>query len=233
MARAILVFTAVDTSGNVLNGATCTIYEPGSGTPIAQTLYAAATGGTTVANPITADANGGFTVFVDSPQTCDVQVVKGGFATRTIANLPFIGDPTLTNQAILTTTGDLPYASGARTPARLPIGTTGQVLGISGGVPAWTSALNPSKVRKTADYVIQDNDGYTWILANGSVNITLPAAANNASRKAIAISHVQSGGGLLSIVRAGGDLVAGQTKQTMNYLDTITVDTDGSNFFIV
>lgn len=40
----------------------------------------------------------------------------------------------------LTTTGDLYYASGANTPARLAIGSTNQVLSVVGGVPAWASA---------------------------------------------------------------------------------------------
>ena len=40
---------------------------------------------------------------------------------------------------LLTTTGDTYYASAAGTPARLGIGTTGQVLNVSGGVPAWTT----------------------------------------------------------------------------------------------
>jgi hypothetical protein len=39
----------------------------------------------------------------------------------------------------LTTTGDLYYASGANTPARLGIGSTGQVLTVSGGLPAWST----------------------------------------------------------------------------------------------
>ena len=41
---------------------------------------------------------------------------------------------------LLTTTGDTYYASAAGTPARLGIGTTGQVLNVSGGVPAWATA---------------------------------------------------------------------------------------------
>lgn len=41
--------------------------------------------------------------------------------------------------ALLTTTGDTIYASGASTPARLGIGTTGQVLTVSGGVPVWST----------------------------------------------------------------------------------------------
>ena len=40
----------------------------------------------------------------------------------------------------LTTTGDLYYASAANTPARLPIGSTNQVLTVAGGVPTWGSA---------------------------------------------------------------------------------------------
>jgi hypothetical protein len=40
---------------------------------------------------------------------------------------------------LLTTTGDTYYASAAGTPARLGIGTTGQVLNVSGGVPSWAT----------------------------------------------------------------------------------------------
>jgi hypothetical protein len=41
---------------------------------------------------------------------------------------------------ILTTTGDTFYASAAATPARLGVGTTGQVLKVAGGVPTWGAA---------------------------------------------------------------------------------------------
>ena len=40
---------------------------------------------------------------------------------------------------LLTTTGDTYYASAAGTPARLGIGSTSQVLTVSGGVPAWAT----------------------------------------------------------------------------------------------
>jgi hypothetical protein len=40
-------------------------------------------------------------------------------------------------KSLLTTTGDTIYASGAATPARLGIGSTGNVLTVSGGVPTW------------------------------------------------------------------------------------------------
>jgi hypothetical protein len=41
--------------------------------------------------------------------------------------------------APLTTEGDMLYANATPAPARLPIGTAPQVLGISAGVPAWVS----------------------------------------------------------------------------------------------
>lgn len=40
---------------------------------------------------------------------------------------------------ILTTTGDTYYASAAATPSRLAIGSTGNVLTVSGGVPVWSA----------------------------------------------------------------------------------------------
>ena len=42
-------------------------------------------------------------------------------------------------KTLTTTTGDIIYASGANTPARLGIGSTSQVLSVSGGVPAWAT----------------------------------------------------------------------------------------------
>jgi hypothetical protein len=40
----------------------------------------------------------------------------------------------------MTTTGDTIYSSSGSTPARLGIGSTGQVLTVAGGVPTWASA---------------------------------------------------------------------------------------------
>ena len=43
------------------------------------------------------------------------------------------------NNTLTSTTGDIIYASAANTPARLGIGTTGQVLNVAAGVPAWAT----------------------------------------------------------------------------------------------
>ena len=50
-------------------------------------------------------------------------------------------DSNAIQNALLTTTGDTIYASAASTPARLGIGTTGQVLTVSaGGLPTWATS---------------------------------------------------------------------------------------------
>jgi len=54
--------------------------------------------------------------------------------SQSVANGKFI------NNTLTTTTGDIIYASAANTPARLGIGSTDQVLKISGGIPAWGAA---------------------------------------------------------------------------------------------
>ena len=48
------------------------------------------------------------------------------------------------NNTLTTTTGDIIYASSANTPARLGIGSSGQVLTVSGGVPTWAAAASGS-----------------------------------------------------------------------------------------
>ena len=48
-------------------------------------------------------------------------------------------DSNAIQNALLTTTGDTIYASGASTPARLGIGSTGQVLTVAAGVPTWAT----------------------------------------------------------------------------------------------
>jgi hypothetical protein len=44
----------------------------------------------------------------------------------------------------MTTTGDTIYSSSGSTPARLGIGTTGQVLTVAGGVPSWATPAGGS-----------------------------------------------------------------------------------------
>ena len=61
----------------------------------------------------------------------------------------------------MTTTGDTIYSSSGSTPARLGIGSTGQVLTVSGGLPVWAAAPGGSW-----------SQAATGSLSGSSVNIT-------------------------------------------------------------
>jgi hypothetical protein len=50
-----------------------------------------------------------------------------------------LADTAYIPNTLTSTTGDIIYASAANTPARLGIGSTGQVLSVSGGVPSWST----------------------------------------------------------------------------------------------
>jgi hypothetical protein len=50
-----------------------------------------------------------------------------------------------TAKSTLTTTGDIYYASAANTPARLGIGSTDQILKVTGGVPVWATPSSGAK----------------------------------------------------------------------------------------
>jgi len=63
--------------------------------------------------------------------------------TQTLTNKT-LTSPALTTPTIstATTNGDILYGTGSGALARLGIGTTGQVLNVSGGVPAWATAAS-------------------------------------------------------------------------------------------
>ena len=78
--------------------------------------------------------------------------------SQTVANGKFI------NNTLTTTTGDIIYASAANTPARLGIGSTDQVLKVSGGIPAWGAAPGATfagcSLKKTVS--TQNINNATW-----------------------------------------------------------------------
>jgi len=61
-----------------------------------------------------------------------------------------VSDGRFIKNTLTTTTGDIIYASAANTPARLGIGSTDQVLKVSGGVPVWAAPAAGSFVGCTA-----------------------------------------------------------------------------------
>jgi len=90
-------------------------------------------------------------------------------------------DSNAIQNALLTTTGDTIYASATSTPARLGIGSNGQVLTVSGGVPAWVTPAIAGKVLQVMTAVKSDTASSTSTTLTGtglSASIT-PSAASS------------------------------------------------------
>ncbi len=79
-----------------------------------------------------------------------------------------------------TTLGDIAYSSAtANTSTRLPIGTTGQVLAVSGGVPAWTTTADVTPLTTKGDLFTFDTaDARLGVGTNGQ---TLVADSSTAT----------------------------------------------------
>lgn len=117
-----------------------------------------------------------------------------------------------TNQTTYTT-GDTLYASGSNTLSKRAIGTTGQLLTVSGGVPTWADPATPAYafaiVKKTASYSAANSDGTIICNFSSDGDITLP------------VSSVTDGH-FYTVVRTGGAGVVtvkdgnGNTLRAMN-----------------
>jgi hypothetical protein len=81
----------------------------------------------------------------------------------------------------MTTTGDTIYSSSGSTPARLGIGSTGQVLTVAGGVPTWATASGGGKVLQVVEGTVSTtatNATTTYADTGLTVSIT-PSAASS------------------------------------------------------
>lgn len=127
------------------------------------------------------------------------------------------------------TTGDLLYASGATTLSKLGIGSTGQQLTVSGGVPAWGAASGTSSVTsKTSNYTITNTDDLILVSSSGgSLMLTLPSAASN-SGKVFKVKKTDSSLTCFGILRAGTDSIRDTSSKT-----EVDVCTQGEQYELV
>ena len=88
---------------------------------------------------------------LDAKAPSSTAVTLTGTQTLTNKTLTSPVISSVINNTLTSTTGDIIYASAANTPARLGIGTTGQILNVSGGIPAWTTAASSGAMTQIAD----------------------------------------------------------------------------------
>jgi hypothetical protein len=121
--------------------------------------------------------------------------------------------------AIFTTAGDLAYASGAAVAARLPIGSNGQVLKVSSGLPVWGSSLEITKLVAATQSIPHNSatlvqfstevidTGNFSNLATSNTRITIPAGFDGIVEVyGRAIWAAQNGTKRIRILRSGTEM---------------------------
>ena len=89
----------------------------------------------------------------------------------------------------MTTTGDIIYSSSGSTPARLGIGTTGQVVTVASGLPSWATPSSGGKVLQVVTGTTQTSVGNsTTTLADTTLTATItPTLAT--SKVLVLVTH--------------------------------------------
>jgi len=128
-------------------------------------------------------------------------------------------------KTVLTTTGDVLYASAANTVARLAIGTAGQSLVVSGGLPAWGAASV-----EAVDYQAFTGSG-TWTKPAGATALSVTlirvwgAGGSGGGGQGAAAANTRIPGG-------GGGAAACTEKwlrtTTLGATETITIGAGGT-----
>lgn len=124
----------------------------------------------------------------------------------------------------MTTTGDTIYSSSGSTPARLGIGSTGQVLTVAGGLPSWAS---PST---TKNYSLLNTGGTAL---TGAQDITISGISGQDSLMILVIGASSGNASSTLAVRLNGDTASNYRRaegKVSGYQtwDAAAVDGNGS-----
>ena len=128
----------------------------------------------------------------------------------------------------MTTTGDMVYSSSGSTPARLGIGTTGQVVTVAGGIPSWaTPSGGTSKIGQVVSTSYSTNTTSTSAATYIDTGLTLSITPTlNTSKILVIITQpIQTSATgtrtdiyykvLRGATEIGGITTAGQTAMTL------------------
>jgi hypothetical protein len=125
----------------------------------------------------------------------------------------------------MTTTGDTIYSSSGSTPARLGIGSTGQVLTVAGGVPSWATPAAGGfvgcSVYRTSDQSVStgtytaiswqaehfDSDSF-WTVSPNPTRLTIPSGKGGKYQVNVSVQFagVGTGDSVLRLNKNGNDL---------------------------
>ena len=121
----------------------------------------------------------------DSTSSTSTTVAATANAVKTSYDLAAAAIP----KSIVTTAGDIIYATGSGTLARLGIGSTNQILKVTGGVPVWATPAGGGKVLQVVQgtYSTQVNSATNTYVDTGLSATITPTASN--SKVLVMITH--------------------------------------------
>ena len=136
--------TGTAAKANALNSATTVVNvssssAPSAGQVLTATSGTAATWQTPASGGVTT-FSAGTTGFTPSSATSGAVTLAGTLALANGGTGQTTANAAYNALSPMTTTGDIEYRNGSSVAARLPIGTTGQVLTVASGVPSWATA---------------------------------------------------------------------------------------------
>jgi hypothetical protein len=131
----------------------------------------------------------------------------------------------------MTTTGDTIYSSSGSTPARLGIGTTGQVLTVAGGVPSWATpaAGGGGKVLQVVNAITTTSTTITsGSYVDTGITATITPTAATSKILVLITAYVLNTGASVAYLGAGAQLLRGATVLQSN-TGTSQLETGSAN----
>jgi hypothetical protein len=132
----------------------------------------------------------------------------------------------------MTTTGDMIYSSSGSTPARRAVGTTGQVLTVSGGVPTWATPataagmtlISTTTLSGTSTTISGFASTYTNLvlfiygIVNATDNVKIRIAPNGSTNlfSYVRNSYLQTGSSATTAGAVGGYVMLNSAANKLN-----------------
>jgi hypothetical protein len=121
-------------------------------------------------------------------------------------------------------------SSSSSTLTKLPIGSTGKVLTVSGGLPSWQSISGSSLTNVTTTYTVLSTDETVNCTSISGFTVNLTTAVGEVGRK-IVIKN--SGTGDILVDADGAETIDDALTATLVQYESITVQSDGTNWIII
>lgn len=130
-------------------------------------------------------------------------------------------------------TGDVYYRDSSGNFVRLGIGSAGQHMRVSGGIPTWTDPTFAT-ISKTSNYTVSSSDTVIFADAtSGNVTVTLPLASSMNGYR-FYVKRIDGSANTCSVACTGADTVDGQSSISVSAQYTsLTVVSNGSAWYII